>query len=100
GFTAAANFDDTQTLSHTGTGTGEVVLGGGSSVNVLQPSSSGTLTIGPGILVHGPQGGTVGNASFGLVNQGTIRADTAGKTITVTGTNWSSSGPIEASAGT
>ena len=77
-------------------GTGEVYFATNSSGNQVLPTV-GTLTIGPGITIHG-QGGTVGSASQGLINQGTIVSDEAG-TITVTGTNWSNQNTLDATNG-
>jgi hypothetical protein len=84
-----------------------VVFGGSSSNNVLVVQSvngttPATLTIGPGITVHGGQGGTLsyfyGNEQ--LVNQGTISADTAGKLIDVVMGPLTNQGTLQASAGT
>jgi hypothetical protein len=82
------------------TGTGEIVFGGTSIYNDVRASTTGgTLEIGSGITIHGTQGGTVGASGFGLINHGTIDADTAGKTIDIFGDNWSSDGTLRATAG-
>ncbi|MGH7140109.1 MAG: Ig-like domain-containing protein, partial [Pirellulales bacterium] len=80
------NFSGSQTLSGTGT-----VLFANSNVyysynNELEPVDGGTLSIGPGITIHG-QRGVVGNSSLPLVNQGTIDADSSGQIIYVTGSS-------------
>ena len=93
------NFSGTQTLS----GHGQVVFvqsGGGHypyATNYLQPTDGGTLTIGPGITVHG-QDGIVGNGSLPLINQGTITSDQA-QAITVTGSTVVNLGILQASGG-
>ena len=80
-------FEGTQSLL----GTGQVVFQGpdwrnnAMGYNFVQ-SSGGQLTIGPGITIRG-QIGIVGNSSMPLMNQGTIRADVSGHTITVQGSS-------------
>ena len=89
-------------------GSGSVVFANGFQgvYNTLQENASGgTLTIGPGVTVHGGSGSVGYNANWGgfanvsVVNQGTIAADGPG-TLTVNGTNWTSSGALRASGGT
>ncbi len=88
-------FSGTQTLG----GTGDVLLGSSSSNAIGVGGDSGsTLTIGPGITVHG-SGGSVGSITYGLVNRGTIAADVAGGSIAVTGTGWVNAGTIAADPG-
>ncbi len=98
-----ANFSGTQTLS----GTGDVFFAGSSaSVRALGTGTApgaATLTIGPGITVHG--GGstaatvTAVNTAFDrIVNQGTIDANTASTSITVA--YFTNQGTLRASAGT
>ena len=88
---ATLNFSGTQTLG----GTGQVVFSSG-TYNVVQPTTNGTLTIGPGITIRGARG-TVGAAALAFVNQGVIKADTVNVAgITLTGTNWCNNGVIEA----
>jgi hypothetical protein len=61
------------------------ILFAGTGANLIQNNvTSSTLTIGPGITIHG-QNGTISNSySTGtLINQGTINSDTAGGTITL-----------------
>ena len=72
--------------------------------NTLQENlAGGTLTIGPGITIHGGTGSIGYNPNIGgpsnvaVINQGTILADSAG-TLTVNGTNWCNSGTIQAPA--
>ncbi len=69
----ALDFNDTETLS----GTGTVVFGSNYN-NALSPNTSSsptTLTIGPGILIHGNDG-SIGGSS--VINEGTIIADNSG----------------------
>jgi hypothetical protein len=89
-------FTGTQTLG--GTGTVTFVDGsGGSGLNI---SAGSTLTIAPGITIHGNVGyiGRQGINSS-LVNQGTITADIAGGSIRLFGIGWSNSGTIQAIGG-
>ncbi len=73
-------FVGTQTLGGSGTFTFNKDSGAGLTV----PNAGDTLTIGPGITIHGA-GGTVGTSSAGLVDSnGTIASDSGG-IITVTG---------------
>ena len=92
---SSISFSGTQTLA----GTGEVKFVSSSSGNVLAPSSGGTLTIGPGITIHGWKG-TVGLAApaLPLINQATITADSSVSAITVTGAGWQNSAVIQATA--
>jgi len=87
-------FDGAQTLG----GTGEVILGGTADNNVLLPVGR-PLTLGPNITLHGPGGATVGAGTGDLVNAGTIRADTAGRQITVTGSTVTNAGTVGAVGG-
>jgi hypothetical protein len=89
-----------QTLS----GTAEIRLGGNGVYDGLDPvpyyDASGnyvapTLTLGPGVLVHGGSGTLDGP----IVNQGEIAADAAGETITVGGQSLANDGVLEARAG-
>ena len=73
-----------------------------SHANTLQQNlAGGTLTIGPGITIHGGSGSIGYNPNIGgpanvvVINQGSILADSAG-TLTVNGTNWSNSGALQA----
>ncbi len=79
-------------------GTGEVFFGGTADNNsILQ--SSGTLTIGPGIIIRGSQGGTVGGfGDSSLVLEGTVLAETAGETIRVDAA-WINAGLVKAENG-
>jgi RHS repeat-associated protein len=90
------NFSGTQTLD----GNGTVTFTNG-SLNVT--GAGGKLTIGPGVTIHGIAG-TVNAGANSLDNQGTINADVAGGSVfipgfTVTGTNWTNDGLIEATNG-
>ena len=84
-------FIGTETLDGTGT-----VLLGGSFTNGLLSSGVANFTIGADILVHG-QNGQINFGIQGFANQGTISADTAGGTISLTGV--SNSGAIQSSSG-
>ena len=82
------------------------VLFGGSSINTLFNSSNlagaaGTLTIGPTVTIHGKEGALDTIDSNGtIVNQGTINADTASGTISVSGAGaFTNTGTIEAIGG-
>jgi hypothetical protein len=90
-------FSGTQTLG----GTGTVRFGGYVDVYDLLYSSvvgkGGALTIGPGVTVRGKTGQISGDG--GLVNQGTIAADGAGGTITVSGATLTNSGTLAATGG-
>ena len=79
-------------------GNGTVVFGH-SSANTLRmdtESDNPTLTIGPGITVHGQNGTIEGNA---VVNQGTISADVAGGTIRIN-VQFNNTGTLSAPIGT
>jgi len=97
-------FDGTQTLS----GTGEVVFGGTYASYPCDlyargdgGSNPATLTIGPGITIHGTQNGEICGyyANDSLVNQGTIMADTSGRTITIKPDTFTNEGTLQANAG-
>ena len=93
----ALHFSGTQTL----TGNGEILFGGTTNRNVVQPTDGGELTIGPGITIRsGGQPGTVGNASLPLIHQGTISADVADRAIVVRGSPVTNEGTLEAAGGT
>ncbi|MEQ1751080.1 MAG: hypothetical protein ABL974_16750, partial [Prosthecobacter sp.] len=96
-------FQGTQTLG----GTGEIVFGGNGNNNNVYSIGGGTLatasvlTIGPNITVHGTQNGNLLNyyTQDSVINQGTISADTAAKTIVIGG-NFTNQGTVSAPAGT
>jgi len=95
------SFDGTQTLS----GTGQVVLSGvgdgRDSISLTEVNSTPmTLTVAPGIVIHGQ--GRIENGWFAantLINQGTISADVAGKTLTVSPSVVTNQGTMQATAG-
>lgn len=107
---ASLHFEGTQTLSTTSAG--EIVFAGATSPfrydhNVYARGDSGsnpaTLTIGPGVTVHGAAGANSNGhlqgffANDAIINQGTILADVAGQTIEVA--DLMNSGMIEAANG-
>jgi hypothetical protein len=73
-------FSGTQGLA----GAGEIVFGGTADGGRVTASSGSTLTLGPGIAIHGTRGGIVGVLGA-VVNQGTISSETAGREIAVVG---------------
>lgn len=76
-------FANTETLGVVPGSTGAVVFGKSVSNAIYEASSSGTLTIGSGITVHGSNG-TLGNFAFystTIINQGTIAADDSGGAV-------------------
>jgi hypothetical protein len=90
GKTSNFAFPGTQTLA----GTGEVVFAG--TTAIVQPEG-GTLTLAPGITVRtGGAAGTLGNATDGLINQGTVSAQTANRTLSVLGGVVTNTGTMEA----
>ncbi len=91
-----------QTLGGAGT-----VVFGNSTFNYLRagPAPASVLIIGPNILVRGHTGtigyhtgGFGGSTNVTFTNQGTIRADMPGGTITLNGNSWLNAGTIEATA--
>lgn len=96
-------FGGTQTLGGSGT-----VVFGTNSFNILQagPTAGSHLTIGPNVTVRGHSGAVGytpvwgGSTDVTMTNQGTIRADSAGGTISVGGQNWTNTGTIAAASGT
>ena len=94
-------FQGTQSL----TGTGEVTFtdpGGSLYVRGVDSSHPATLTIGPGITIHGNEDlagihGFYANDTF--VNQGTIIADRSNLVFALTARNWVNAGLLKASNG-
>jgi hypothetical protein len=87
-----------QTLS----GTGSIVFGSDrdpmhSSV-VEAGLTPGTLTIGPGVTIRGDTGTITCDSFNSLVNQGTISADVSDGSISLTGSNWTNTGTIQATS--
>lgn len=102
---AHLDFNGSQSLS----GTGTVVFNGAAALR--QTASAGTLTIGSGITIRGGAGsgysGTIGfasiwggNSDVSVINEGTINADTSGKSITISGATWTNTGSLRTAAGT
>ncbi|CAN0290304.1 unnamed protein product, partial [Phaeothamnion confervicola] len=78
----------------------EVLFGGISSFGRMFASNGGdTLTIAPNITVRGTQGGQIGLGGRNLINQGSILAETAGKTISIDAGTFNNSGTVLATAG-
>jgi hypothetical protein len=105
-FVGTASTFQGENSNQTLAGTGTILFNGTSDFSAVGAySQSGrTLTLGPGITVKtGTVGGTVGFwdtfTSTTLINQGTVLADAAGKTITLHGKFWTNEGKIEARNG-
>ncbi len=101
-FYGQLRFDGSQSLL----GNGEVVFVGSHNFNTVWVFQSATaLTIGPAITVRGANGYIGYNPNFGsnsnvaVINQGTIHADTVGRTITISGNGNQNAGIIAASNG-
>src|SRR4029077_15406289 len=85
-------------------GTGSIIFNGPKGANALLVNTFGvTLTIGPGITIHGQTGYVGWDPNFGgdsevaVINQGTIAADMAGGTIVLRAdSGWSNQGPLQA----
>jgi autotransporter-associated beta strand protein len=73
-------------------GSGTITFGSGGGI-LSVPIGSSQLTIGPGILVHGPSGNINGNGG-GIFNQGTIAADSPGSGLNVS--RFTNTGTLEA----
>ena len=88
----------TQTWSGSGS-----ILFGGSNTTTISISTGATLTLGPGLTVHGQSGAI--NGTF--INQGTISADLAGRLagstanedLTLIGTGWINQGTLQVENG-
>ncbi len=93
------HFDGMQTLGGTGT-----IQFGRDPMNTLW-TTGGSLTIGPGITLQGQHGyigrnpGQSSTPDATFVNQGTIRADGAGGSLTLLGSSWSNTGTLRAQNG-
>jgi len=91
----ALDFNGTQTLG----GSGTIAFDGESDYGGVGVKN-GTLTIGPNMTIRtGSQGGFLGSRPYALVNQGTVSAQTANKTLTVTGGTLTNSGTFQATNG-
>ena len=98
---AAASGSNSATLTAEGTqawsGTGSILFGGSDTTDL--DISSGTLTLGAGLTLHGQSGEITGT----FINQGTINADLAGRTAgstadedwTLSGTGWINQGTLQ-----
>ncbi|WP_175517724.1 RHS repeat-associated core domain-containing protein [Planctomicrobium piriforme] len=83
-------------------GNGEILLGGNANNGFGSGDYFNTLTIGPGVLIHG-QSGQIGNRTgtgvqTTLINQGTIQADVASGTLNIYG-GFQNSGTVRATNG-
>jgi YD repeat-containing protein len=88
------HFGTTEILS----GSGSILFGGSTSNSLDIPRSNTTLTIGPGLTLHG-RGGTIGTSSGGaFVNQAPITVDQGG-TFDFNGTNWINQAAVKADQG-
>src|SRR5262249_34531147 len=88
------SFFGTQSL----TGSGTVMFAGAGSNSAVKPTS-GSLTLGSGIVIRsGAVGGAVGAGGFFTLNLGTVSSQTAGQTIVMSGT-FSNQGTVEARNG-
>lgn len=77
-------------------GTGVVTTTGGPGVATLGISSGATLTVGAGITVHpGSRDIVLGATGGSVVNQGLFLEDTAGSTLTVSGTSVQNNGTFQ-----
>ncbi|MBL8699689.1 MAG: choice-of-anchor D domain-containing protein [Alphaproteobacteria bacterium] len=90
------SFENNQTVS----GTGQIIFGSAGAGNRLDLDGTGTTTFGSGITIRG-RNGTIGQqVNLGgtqiLNNQGLISADVAGGNITITESDVTNSGTIEA----
>ncbi len=100
-FNARIVVDNTMTIS---AGTFQLDGPSPSSPPQLAVDGASTLTLAPGVLVEASHG-TIGDAIFtggvsAVVNQGTIREDTAGATLSIVGESFVNQGTVEATAGT
>ena len=94
---AALRFDTLSTIG----GSGVISFDGNTPANAIYAIGN-DITIGPGITVRtGSEGGIVGhfNGLNRVVNEGTVLARTAGKTIEVRGPNFTNAGTLEARDG-
>jgi len=80
-------------------GTGEILLGKSSPSSGIAVSFGSEVTIDPGLTIHGARG-TIGTSGRVIVNRGTIRADSVGFTITLSGSPWTNEGSVVAALGT
>lgn len=91
-------FEGSQTV-HAGTIAFEAPVG----LAYMEMQSAGTLTLGPGVTVHGGNGVIGGNHHFAavmnLVNQGTISADVSGQSLSVQASSFVSTGSVALGGG-
>jgi hypothetical protein len=68
-------------------GVGQIFLNGTPQDSLIQTFTGGQVTIGPNVAVRtGPQGGgTISRSTLPVINQGTISAETPGRTLVVDG---------------
>ncbi|MBI3344269.1 MAG: choice-of-anchor D domain-containing protein [Gammaproteobacteria bacterium] len=96
------SFQGTQSIGTTGIG--NIVLGNTGSSNRIAIEGGTTLTVDPGVIIHG-QNGTIGSQIFAggaadLINNGTIATDVNGGLITIAPNgNLTNSGTLRAANG-
>ncbi|MBK9956570.1 MAG: choice-of-anchor D domain-containing protein [Rhodocyclaceae bacterium] len=97
---AILSFEDTQTLS----GTGSIVFGNTGGGNRIDLDGNGTTTIASGVTIRGHSGAIGQQINIGgtqtLLNQGTINAELAGGTIGFADSALVNNGVLRAQAGT
>jgi hypothetical protein len=80
------------------TGTGLVHFADANPNNSVSEIGTSAFTIGPNVTIYGDTG-RVDGGSGGFVNQGTMLDDVANGLLTLTGTNWSNTGTVDAAMG-
>ena len=89
-----------EVITNTLLGTGEVLFSSASTSYLNQVGTPSTLTIAPGMLIHGKAGRVGSNAGgVSLVNQGTIASDEVGNVDVRGGAGWTNEGTLSASNG-
>lgn len=86
------DFSGSQTLG--GSGQVQLVDGPSSQIAVIGAAAPATLTLAPGITVHG-QGVLTSGSGDTLINQGSISADVAQQTLSITAANFVNQGTLK-----
>jgi RHS repeat-associated protein len=89
------NFPGSEALS----GNGSILFGGSDFDSLGISNSNTTLTIGPGLTLHGKSGSIGTSIGSAFINQGTISPDAAGGSFFLDGVGWSNQGTIQEAAG-